>query len=100
MMRQRASLQMSACRRGIAPRRASGIAVVRSATDLTPTEECVEFAHAAARLRRTAFLLCDDWHAAEALSQSVLVKIFVSWRRMRRRDAACAYALARWSTHI
>ena len=60
---------------------------------MTPAEEFVEFAHAAApRLRRTAFLLCGDWHAAEDLSQGALAKVFVSWRRIRRRDAAYAYA--------
>ncbi len=60
---------------------------------MTPAEEFAEFAQAAApRLRRTAFLLCGDWHAAEDLSQSALTKVFVSWRRIRRREAAFAYA--------
>jgi RNA polymerase sigma-70 factor (sigma-E family) len=60
---------------------------------VTSTEEFVEFAEAAvARLRRTAFLLCGDWHTAEDLTQSALANVFVSWRRIRRRDAAYAYA--------
>jgi RNA polymerase sigma-70 factor (sigma-E family) len=60
---------------------------------VTPTDEFVEFAQAAApRLRRTAFLLCGDWHAAEDLCQSALAKVFVSWRRISRQDAAHAYA--------
>jgi len=60
---------------------------------MTPADEFVEFAQAAApRLRRTAFLLCGDWHTAEDLTQSALAKVFVSWRRIRRRDAAHAYA--------
>ncbi len=60
---------------------------------MTSTEEFVEFAEAAtARLRRTAFLLCGDWHAAEDLTQSALTNVFASWRRIRRRDAAYAYA--------
>ncbi len=60
---------------------------------MTPDDEFVEFAQAAApRLRRTAFLLCGDWHTAEDLTQSALAKVFVSWRRIRRRDAAHAYA--------
>lgn len=60
---------------------------------MTPAEEFAEFAQAAApRLRRTAFLLCGDWHGAEDLSQSALTKVFVSWRRIRRREAAFAYA--------
>lgn len=44
------------------------------------------------RLRRTAFLLCGDWHTAEDLVQSALAKVFVSWRKIRRQDAAYAYA--------
>jgi RNA polymerase sigma-70 factor (sigma-E family) len=55
--------------------------------------EFAEFAEAASpRLRRTAFLLCGDWHTAEDLVQSALAKVFVAWRRIRRQDAAHAYA--------
>jgi RNA polymerase sigma-70 factor (sigma-E family) len=61
---------------------------------VTPNEEFVEFAAAAsARLRRTAFLLCGDWHTAEDLAQATLARLFVSWRRISRRDAAHSYAL-------
>lgn len=57
------------------------------------TEEFVEFAEGASpRLRRTAFLLCGDWHMAEDLVQNALAKVFVAWRRIRRQDAAYAYA--------
>jgi RNA polymerase sigma-70 factor (sigma-E family) len=60
---------------------------------VTPTEEFTEFAVGAApRLRRTAFLLCGDWHGAEDLAQATLTKMFVSWRRIRRQDAVYAYA--------
>jgi RNA polymerase sigma-70 factor (sigma-E family) len=56
-------------------------------------EEFVEFAEIASpRLRRTAFLLCGDWHMAEDLVQNALAKVFVAWRRIRRQDAAYAYA--------
>lgn len=56
-------------------------------------DEFSEFAEAAApRLRRTAFLLCGDWHTAEDLVQSALAKVFVAWRRIQRQDAAHAYA--------
>jgi RNA polymerase sigma-70 factor (sigma-E family) len=57
------------------------------------TEEFTEFAVGAApRLRRTAFLLCGDWHMAEDLVQITLARMFVSWRRIRRRDAVYGYA--------
>ncbi len=56
-------------------------------------DEFIAFAEAAAgRLRRTAFLLCGDWHTAEDLTQTTLAKVFVAWRRISRRDAAHAYA--------
>lgn len=56
-------------------------------------EEFVEFAAAASgRLRRTAFMLCGDWHTAEDLAQTALAKVYVSWRKIKQRDAAQAYA--------
>ncbi|WP_238009214.1 SigE family RNA polymerase sigma factor [Dactylosporangium sp. AC04546] len=33
------------------------------------------------RLRRTAYLLCGDWHTADDLTSTVLVKLFRHWRR-------------------
>jgi RNA polymerase sigma-70 factor (sigma-E family) len=60
---------------------------------MTPNEEFAEFVVAASgRLRRTAFLLSGDWHTAEDLVQATLAKLFVSWRRMSRRDEAYGYA--------
>jgi len=56
-------------------------------------EEFTDFAAGAApRLRRTAFLLCGNWHTAEDLAQATLAKMFVSWRRISRQDAVYAYA--------
>jgi RNA polymerase sigma-70 factor (sigma-E family) len=56
-------------------------------------EEFVAFAEASApRLRRTAYLLCGDWHTAEDLVQSALARVFVAWRRIRQQDSAHAYA--------
>lgn len=60
---------------------------------MTSGEEFAEFAEAASlQLRRTAFLLCGNWHTAEDLVQTTLAKVFVSWRKIRRRDAVRAYA--------
>jgi RNA polymerase sigma-70 factor (sigma-E family) len=60
---------------------------------VTSEQEFTEFAVATSpRLRRAAFLLCGDWHTAEDLVQTTLTKVFVSWRRIRRQDAAPAYA--------
>lgn len=60
---------------------------------MTSDEEFAEFADAASlQLRRTAFLLCGNWHTAEDLVQTTLAAVFVSWGKIRRRDAVRAYA--------
>jgi RNA polymerase sigma-70 factor (sigma-E family) len=43
-------------------------------------------------LRRSAFLLCGDWHTAEDLVQSTLVKMYRSWSRVAKRDTVHNYA--------
>jgi len=43
-------------------------------------------------LRRTAYLLCGDWHLAEDLVQSVLIKMYARWPRLRNPETAGAYA--------
>lgn len=43
-------------------------------------------------LRRTAYLVCGDWHLAEDLVQSALVKLYGAWPRIRREGAEDAYA--------
>src|SRR6185437_8565096 len=45
-----------------------------------------------AALRRTAFLLCGDWHHAEDIVQISLAKLYAAWRKVQRRDAVDAYA--------
>lgn len=44
------------------------------------------------QLRRTAFLICGDWHQAEDIVQTALTKLYRSWRRIRQRGALDAYA--------
>jgi RNA polymerase sigma-70 factor (sigma-E family) len=61
---------------------------------MTAEDEFVQYATAASgRLRRTAFLLCGDWHTAEDLTQTTLTKVFAAWRRISHRDAVNAYAM-------
>ena len=56
-------------------------------------DDFTEFAEAElARLRRTADLLCGDWHAAEDLTQIALTKTLLAWRRISKRENAHAYA--------
>lgn len=45
-----------------------------------------------AHLRRTAYLLCGDWHQAEDLVQTAMVKLYVVWPRVRKDGSADAYA--------
>jgi RNA polymerase sigma-70 factor (sigma-E family) len=44
-----------------------------------------------AGLRRTAYLLCGDWHHAEDAVQTVLTKLYVHWDRVERKQALDAY---------
>jgi RNA polymerase sigma-70 factor (sigma-E family) len=43
-------------------------------------------------LRRTAFLLCGDWHHAEDVTQNVLTKLYRTWPRISDRERVDAYA--------
>ena len=59
---------------------------------MTNATEFAEFASAASpRLRRTAFLLCGNWHTAEDLAQTALARAYASWPRVRRADDQDAY---------
>jgi RNA polymerase sigma-70 factor (sigma-E family) len=43
-------------------------------------------------MRRTAYLLCGDWHRAEDIVQIALTKLYLVWPRVRRGDTVDAYA--------
>jgi len=69
------------------PSRAAGVAGHGGEADF------VEFAHAVApRLRRAAFLMCQDWHLGQDLVQITLAKMFVSWKRISRMGNIEAYS--------
>jgi RNA polymerase sigma-70 factor (sigma-E family) len=44
------------------------------------------------RLRRAAFLLCNDWTQAEDIVQEALTKLFVAWWRIAADQGAFGYA--------
>lgn len=51
-------------------------------------------AYAAARmrdLRRTAFLLCGDWHHADDVVQTVFTKLYINWDKVQRHDRLDGY---------
>ncbi|TCO56029.1 SigE family RNA polymerase sigma factor [Actinocrispum wychmicini] len=50
------------------------------------------FAKRSDALRRTAYLLCGDWHRAEDLVQVTFAKLYLAWRRITRHEALDGYA--------
>ncbi|OQO90549.1 SigE family RNA polymerase sigma factor [Saccharomonospora piscinae] len=42
-------------------------------------------------VRRTAYLLCGDWHRADDLAQTAFVSLHRRWRKIRDRRAVDAY---------
>ncbi|MET3804557.1 RNA polymerase sigma-70 factor (sigma-E family) [Nakamurella sp. UYEF19] len=42
-------------------------------------------------VRRTAYLLCGDWHRADDLTQIAFVKLYGAWERIRDHRALDAY---------
>jgi RNA polymerase sigma-70 factor (sigma-E family) len=42
-------------------------------------------------LRRIAFAICGDWHQADDLLQTALVKLYVAWPRLERDGREEAY---------
>jgi RNA polymerase sigma-70 factor (sigma-E family) len=56
-------------------------------------EEFVAFVAAATpRLRRTAYLMCRDWHLAQDLTQLTLARMYASWGRIWRDVDLEAYS--------
>jgi RNA polymerase sigma-70 factor (sigma-E family) len=52
-----------------------------------------EFARGQAQmLRRSAYLLCGDWHLADDLVQATLIKLHRAWPRVSRTDRPISYA--------
>jgi len=43
------------------------------------------------RLRRLAYSLCGDWHAADDIVQTALAKLYVAWPRVVRASDSDAY---------
>jgi len=49
------------------------------------------FAARSDAMRRTAYLLCGDWHRAEDLVQIAFTKLYVVWDRVNRHDVLDGY---------
>lgn len=54
--------------------------------------EYVDYVTAKAQwLRRTAYLLCQDWHATDDIVQVTITKLYVHWAKARAADHIDAY---------
>jgi RNA polymerase sigma-70 factor (sigma-E family) len=51
-----------------------------------------ERAGGAHALRSTAYLLCGDWHHAEDITQTALLKLYLAWPRLEHHGGLDAYA--------
>lgn len=49
------------------------------------------FATRCEAVRRTAYLMCGDWHRADDLAQTAFVAVHRRWRKIRDRRAVDAY---------
>ncbi len=61
---------------------------------MSPEEEAEFAAYVTGRrdrARRTAYLLCGDWHRADDLTQLAFVKLYGAWGRVRDRGALDAF---------
>jgi RNA polymerase sigma-70 factor (sigma-E family) len=57
--------------------------------------EFTEYVHARTSwLRRIAYLLCQDWHRADDLTQAAFLKLYLRWDRARKVDNFDAYVRA------
>ncbi|WP_064741674.1 SigE family RNA polymerase sigma factor [Hamadaea tsunoensis] len=45
----------------------------------------------AAAVRKTAYVLCGDWHLAEDLTQIAFTKLYRAWPRLERHEALDGY---------
>jgi RNA polymerase sigma-70 factor (sigma-E family) len=45
----------------------------------------------AAAVRKTAYVLCGDWHLAEDLTQTAFTKLYQAWHRLERHQALDGY---------
>lgn len=71
----------------------AGWGVARRRERAARDEEFAAFVAAATpRLRRTAYLMCRDWHLAQDLTQLTLAKMYASWPRIWRTANLDAYS--------
>jgi len=55
------------------------------------TEFVAYYEARAAVVRKTAYVLCGDWHLAEDLSQIAFTKLYRAWHRLERHETLDGY---------
>ncbi|GLY99178.1 SigE family RNA polymerase sigma factor [Actinoplanes sp. NBRC 103695] len=71
----------------------SGWGASRRRAKAARDEEFTAFVMSAGtRLRRTAYLMCRDWHLAEDLTQQAFAKMYAAWNRIRTGANLEAYS--------
>jgi RNA polymerase sigma-70 factor (sigma-E family) len=60
--------------------------------DVGQDEFAAYYAARGPALRRAAYLMCQDWHLAEDLTQTTFVKLYQVWDRVGRREAIDRYS--------
>ena len=79
--------------RGV-PRVRAGVVRLRGGPAMTDERDAAFSEFVSARrthLRRIAYALCGDWHRADDLVQTSLVKLYVAWPRLHRDGREEAY---------
>jgi RNA polymerase sigma-70 factor (sigma-E family) len=65
--------------------------VSRASREARDAEYAAFVAARQTHLRRIAYAICGDWHKAEDLLQTALVKLYVAWPRLHRDGREEAY---------
>ncbi len=71
----------------------AGWGAARRRTQAARDQEFTAFVESVStRLRRSAYLMCRDWHLAQDLTQHTLTRMYASWNRIRTGTNLEAYS--------
>ncbi|MBL7261086.1 SigE family RNA polymerase sigma factor [Actinoplanes sp. LDG1-01] len=75
------------------PPRSTGWTLTRRRGKAARDQEFTAFVESTAtRLRRSAYLMCRDWHLAQDLTQQTFTKMYASWERLKSGTNLDAYS--------
>ncbi|WP_307834720.1 SigE family RNA polymerase sigma factor [Paractinoplanes lichenicola] len=77
----------------VVPPRSTGWTLTRRRGKAARDQEFTAFVESTAtRLRRSAYLMCRDWHLAQDLTQQTFTKMYASWERLKSGTNLDAYS--------